>query len=432
MNRALVYPILGLAMFLTEQVPAQQTDVPTSKKVVKDRAEYDTYVAALNAQDPAAKAAAMEAFVAQYPNSVVKIEALEQAMQAYQQQGNQGKVLDTATRILGLDSNSLRALAIVTFIERAGAVKPEQWAKLRADGEKGLALLPDWKKPEGVSDAEFSKLRNQMTVIFAGAAGFGALQTKDYTTARTYYLRSLQVDINNLQDVYQLGIACLEPNPIDKNGFWYIAKAYNLAQGNATGQKSIDDYGRSKYRKYHGNYDGWAKLVAAVATQSAPGPEIAAITPAPTPCDLAVQAVRENDPGGLSFSDREFILSKADCSPANKDAADKVWKSIQDLEKGGEARLQIPVKVISATTSTIEAAIAEDNQQSNKADLHVELETPVAQLPAPGTMTNITGVITRYTADPFLFTMERGELPAPAKPQPKRPPARKTGATKKK
>src|SRR5215472_12544466 len=59
---------------------ADQTNVPTNQKVIKDQAEYNAYMTALNTTDPAARAAAMEAFLKQYPNSIVKLEALEQAM----------------------------------------------------------------------------------------------------------------------------------------------------------------------------------------------------------------------------------------------------------------------------------------------------------------------------------------------------------------
>lgn len=425
MKRVLVTLVLALTGAAMTQgnaqspqtsTPADQANTPTNQKVIKDQAEYNAYIAALQTQDPAQKAAAMEAFIGQYPSSVVKVDALEQAMQAYQQVGNQAKVLETANKILELNPNSLRALAIVTFIDRSNANTPEKAAKARAEGEKGLALLPDWKKPEGITDPDFEKLRNQMTVIFAGAAGFGALQAKDYPAARTYYLKSLQIDINNLQDVYQLGIAYLEPNPMDKNGLWYIAKAYNLAQGNAAGQKSINDYGRSKYRKYHGNYDGWDKVVAAAATQTAPGPEIAAIAPAPTECELAVNAVKDNPPDQLSFGDREFVLAHRDCSPANKDAAEKVWQDLQSKQQNGEVKLKIPVKVIAATKDSIEAAISEDNQTANKADTHVAMEKPMVKIPAVGSNIDVIGVFTSYTPDPFMFTMEKGELPAPPKP----------------
>ena len=80
----------------------QQANVPTSQKVIKDPAEYNAYITALNTTDPAAKGAAMEAFVAQYPNSIVKSDALQQAMGAYQQASNQQKVEQLARQILAI------------------------------------------------------------------------------------------------------------------------------------------------------------------------------------------------------------------------------------------------------------------------------------------------------------------------------------------
>src|ERR1700736_64503 len=114
----------------------QQANVPTSQKVIKDPAEYNAYITALNTTDPAAKGAAMEAFVAQYPNSIVKTDAQEQAMGAYQQAGNQQKVEQIARQILQSDPNNVRALAIVVFIERAQIKDPATGAKARTDAER--------------------------------------------------------------------------------------------------------------------------------------------------------------------------------------------------------------------------------------------------------------------------------------------------------
>ncbi len=97
---------------------ADQANIPTSQKVIKDPAEYNAYMTALNTTDPAAKGAAMEAFVAQYPNSIVKLDALEQARSAYQQAKNLPKVEELAKKILQIDPNNVRALAIVVFMER--------------------------------------------------------------------------------------------------------------------------------------------------------------------------------------------------------------------------------------------------------------------------------------------------------------------------
>jgi tetratricopeptide (TPR) repeat protein len=408
--------------------PAQPGQQAASSKVIKDPAEYNAYITALNTQDPTQRGAAMEAFANQYPQSVVLTDSLEQAMAAYQQANNPAKVEQVAKRLLQLSPNNVRALAIVTALTRAQATqgKADALKESCADAQAGLQALPGWTKPEGVSDADFAKLRNQMANIFNGAAGFCALQSKDYANARTYYLKALEIDPSNLQDVYQLSVAQLEMNPIDVNGFWYCSKAMSLAQSqnNAQAAQGMAAYCKSKYHRYHGGDDGWDQVVAAGATGNAPAQDFAAtIKPAPTPCELAVTAVQQNDPGQLSFSDWEFILSKANCSPANKDAADKVWKAIQDKQKGGEARLKITVKVIGATKESVDAAITEENQQVNKADLHVILEKPALKPPATGASTDVIGVITNYTPDPFMFTMDKAELPTAKAPV--RQPARR-------
>jgi hypothetical protein len=440
MRKVLVTFVLVLAALMMAQASAQQpadsqANVPANQKVIKDPAEYNAYITAFNTQDPAQKAAAMEAFVKQYPQSVVLVDALELAMQAWEQANNQPKVLDTANQILQINPKNVRALAIVTFIEASNANSADKAAKARQDGEKGLAALTTWTKPADMPDAEFAKLKDQMTAIFAGAAGLGALQAKDYAAARDFYLKSVKIDPNNLQDVYRLGIASLESNPIVKDGFWYIAKAYQLAQGNPAGQKSIGDYGRSKYRKFHGSYEGWDQFLASVAGQSAPPAEIA-IAPAPKPEEIACKLVQDNDPSTLAIGDLEYVLQYRDAGPdCNKDAAAKAWQAVQNKQKdakGDPAKLKINVKVISATPDAIEAAFTEDNQKDNKADLHIVMEKPMTKPPAAGTMTDVIGTISSYTPSPFMFTMTAGELPAPSKPPVKKTPARRPGAAKKK
>src|SRR5215467_14219151 len=149
---ALITSALGLQPTPQTQ-PGQQPGTPTSQKVIKDPAEYNAYITALNTQDPAARGAAMEAFVKQYPQSVVLTDALEQAMAAYQAVGNQQKVQDIASQILQINPNSVRALAIMTYLERATANSADKAAKARQDGEKCLSLLTTWTKPQDMSDA---------------------------------------------------------------------------------------------------------------------------------------------------------------------------------------------------------------------------------------------------------------------------------------
>src|SRR5579884_1080522 len=93
---------------------SQQQSGPT----IKDPAEYNAYVGAIQQQDPNAKISALEAFLTQYPNSVMKTTALEVLMGTYQAANNGTKVVDTAKRLLTADPCSLSALALLTFNAR--------------------------------------------------------------------------------------------------------------------------------------------------------------------------------------------------------------------------------------------------------------------------------------------------------------------------
>jgi hypothetical protein len=391
--------------------PAQ----PRGTKVIKDAAEYNDYISALNIADPGVKAAALEAFLAKYPGSVVKIDALEQAMAAHQHAGNAAKVEETANRLLELKPDNVRALAIITYLRRGRATQGDAaaLAELAAGAQRGLDALPHWTKPADMSDDAFAAMRKQMTAIFTGALGFSTLQTKDYAKARGYYQTAFASDPNNLQDVYQLAIADLQTEPIDVDGLWYIAKATALAKDNDAAQQRIVAYGKARYKKYHGSEDGWDELLAAAAAQAAPPPDFAkSIKPAPGLAELAVQAVRDNDPASLSFADWEVVLGQRDASPANKDAAAKVWQVIQVMQKDGAARLKIPVKIVAATKDTIQAAITDDNQKDNKVDLLVVVKAPMPSPPPAGATAEVTGVIVDYLSSPFLFIMRDGELGA--------------------
>lgn len=389
-----------------------------AEKVIKDQAEYNAYIAALNIADPGKKSAAMESFLKKFPNSVVKMDALEQTMAAYQAAGNAAQVEATAGRILALEPNHVRALAIVTFLERARATQGDNaaLAHARAHSEQGIAALAQWRKPEGIADAEFVKLQQQMTAIFSGARGFVALQEKDYAKARDALLRATAADPSSMQDLFQLGIAELDTSPADPAGFRHLAKAIDLARAanNQAALESIAKYAKAKYRKYHGGDDGWDEIVANAAREKSVPAEFAAkLKAAPTPAELAVAAVAQYGPGELSFSDWEFILHHRDASPANRDAAEKVWNAIQTKQRNGAAKLKIPVKVLAITPDGIDAAITDENKEANRPDLHIVIVKPTAQNPVIGGETAVIGVLSSYRPDPFVFVMKDGEFATP-------------------
>src|SRR5271165_3539382 len=300
MKKLLVIMLLVFATAgaVVQQAAGQAAAAPAApaaqKPQIKDPAEYNAYVNAVQQSDPAAKAAAIEAFLQTYPNTVMKEDALVTLMGAYQQAGNASKTIDTASRVLQANPNNVRALALLAYYYRSmcaqgGADAPKNCDQAAQYGQKGLDALPSVSK-EGLSDADFTKFHNDLSSIFDGAVGFAALQKKDMATAQKDMREAVEHESQpNIADIYPLATADLEAKPMNPEGFWFAIKASQLAQG--AGQQQILDYARKKYIRYHGSEEGWADLVKqAQASQSVMPPAgftVAAAPPPPSPADQA-------------------------------------------------------------------------------------------------------------------------------------------------
>src|SRR5689334_15028018 len=107
MKTSLIAVVLALVCIAAAQQPAT-TGAPAQGSsaqgpVIKDPAEYNAYVGAIQQQDPNAKISGLEAFITQYPNSVVKKDALEALMGEYQKANSAAKMGETADRLLQAD-----------------------------------------------------------------------------------------------------------------------------------------------------------------------------------------------------------------------------------------------------------------------------------------------------------------------------------------
>jgi tetratricopeptide (TPR) repeat protein len=387
------------------QAPAQKN------KEIKDPNEYNAYVGAIKQTDPQAKISGVEAFLAQYPNSVVKEDALEVLMGAYQQAGNQAKVVDTANRLLAVNPNNVRALVVLAYTERAS----QKWADAKDHAVKGLEALPNMPKPDGTPDADFQKQKAQLETLLNGVAGFSALQLKDYPTAQKYLRAAVEGDPNNVENVYPYALACLTGTPEDDvNGLFFIARAANLVKDPA-GKAQITKFGHAKYLKYHGAEDGWNDLLTQTATTPLPpaGFTIKAYVP-PTPAEQAADLVKGKGPSDIkqmSFGDWQLVLSAG--SPADQD---KVWSVIKGVP------LQMRGHVISATATEVQIAESQDDIDKNQADITLTMSGPIPErlMPKVGSDFDFEGTPVSYTPSPFMMTMDKGAL-LTAKPAPKRP-----------
>lgn len=401
------------------QAPAAQAPTPaspnqTQRSSFTNPAEYDSYMSALNTKDPARKAQAMEVFIAWYPGSVLRLDAHEQAISAWQAAGQPAKADVLVARLLQVDPDNVRALANRAYVGRlkaSGGDAPALAAAVTAS-ERGLAVMAKWQKPALLDDAGFAQLKEQMAGVFNGVLGFAALQAKDYDKARDYYRLAVAADPTNLQDVYQYSVVQLEGSPVDALGFWYGARAIAIARAakNDSAAQDIDRYVRSRYSVYRGGDEGWDGIVTRVANESAPPANFKKSIPrAMTPPERALEILEDNEPAKLTPPQWVLVLRHRDVSPANKRAAEAVWKAIGDRQQGGQ-RLKLPFKVVSVTPERIEGAITDEAQAGNLVELEVTMTRPLSPLPAVGSKIFMFGSLSDYRTQPFLFRLTRAEL----------------------
>jgi tetratricopeptide (TPR) repeat protein len=396
---------------------AQPAAPPQQKKEIKDPAEYNAYVGAVQQQDPNAKISGLEAFLTQYPNSVMKEDALELLMGAYRQTNNAAKMLDAEQRLLQVNPNNLRALALMTYDKRAAASAgqnpQENLAEAAQYGARGLEALKTAPKPEGMSDADFDKQKKQMSVIFNGAVGIAALQNKDYAKAQEALRAAVEGDPNDIQNVYPLGLACLTANPPDSvNGLFFIARAAALAAG-SPGQAQIEKYGKSQYVKYHGSDQGWTDVLATPKTTALPPADftITKYVP-PTPAEQAADLVKNKTPTDIkqmSFADWQLVLSAG--KPEDQE---KVWSVIKGVP------LQMEGLVIAATSTEVQIAESQDDIDAKRADIVVTMSgtIPDKLMPKVGANLQFEGTPASYTPSPFVMNMDKGALLTAKKPAP--------------
>jgi hypothetical protein len=419
MKKVVIASMLVFASMVTVAVPqalAAPQSSQSSQITIKDPAEYNAYTNAISQSTPAAKAAAIESFLQQYPNSVVKKEMLELLVAAYQGTGDTAKTLDAAKRLLQVDPSNLRALTFVVYVEKAQAngdvAKLEDAAAL---AQRGLNAT----KPADMPQNQFDQLKAVATPIFYNAIAAADLAKKDYKAEIadiTAELKAVSPEQSikqpTLADTYYLGTAYVQQDPKDLvNGIWFLARAaqYLPEPYKTTAEKAAEYW----YEKYHGSMDGFTQIQQLAHDNVFPPASYKPLPapPPPSPQQLAHNAVASTpDLKTLALSDKEFILANGD-----PDDAQAVWAVLNGVTA------EVPGTIISATADSVQLAVSDDAKQSQKADFTINMKPALKKIPAPGTNVNYIATFDSYTQKPFMIIMKDGSLPAPPKPVHHRP-----------
>ncbi len=182
--------------------------------------------------DPTAKISGLEAFLTQYPNSVMKNQALEILMGTYQQANNAKKTMETATKLVTADPCNVRALTLLAYFDRVMAQGGDPNGKQLSGGRKEI-------RPAGTRlPAEVQQARRHLGRGFhedegpddrdlqRGHRDRGVCRTRTMPWRRTAPEARRWTRIPDSQRisalVYPLALAYLGQTPPDyQNGIWY-------------------------------------------------------------------------------------------------------------------------------------------------------------------------------------------------------------------
>jgi len=362
----------------------------------------------MSQSSPAAKAAAIEQFLKQYPKSVVKKEMLGQLVAAYRAAGNTAKMLDAAKRLLKVEPNNLRAIVLLAYVTKTQAGSDAAKLKEAASyAEQGLKT----PKPADMSAAQYSSLKP----LFLSVIGASQEAQKDYAGAITTYLEELHSYSNpaqdtqkgiGLYDTYNLANAYAKKNPPDHvQAIWYFTRAAQFLTGNF--QQTAEKTAKYYYQNRHNSMNGYDNVASLAKTNLFP-PSSYAVSKyvPPTPAQLAHQAVEStSDLNSLSLHDKEYILKNGSTDDANQ-----VWAVL----KGKVA--EVPGVVISATTDSVQLAVSPDAQKNNTADFTVNMKKPLKKAPAAGDKATYIATFTSFTQNPLMIIMDDGIVKPVAKP----------------
>ncbi len=398
--------------------------------------EFNVYQAAEAQQQPAAKAAALKAYLQKYPNSPVKASVLTDVLGAATQTGDKAQILDASNQLLAVDPSNLRALAFEVYYGKTDAdqmtdpaAKQAALDKVAAYAQTGLTVDQGTTAPKGMQDAEFQTLKQRTLPVFSSAIADDDMAKKDNAGAIAVLKAEMaavpaaqtQQVGPVLQDEYMLANAYYTSTPPDfLNCAWYASRTAAFAP--AAQKDAIQKLATYCYGKYHGSQEGFDKLQALSQANMNPTADLATtVTAAPKPEDMVKNLIATTpDLATLALSDKEFVLQYGQQADA-----DKVFDTI----KGKTVEIPGAV-VVAATADQLQVAVSDDAKQAQPkvADFTFAMRTPLATPPAVGAVVNVSGTYSSYTQTPLMITMTDGAVVEAKKKEAPKAPAHRPAA----
>ena len=406
---SLVAVLLAFGSAALAQAPAAQQGQQAPGYTL---AEYNSYQAAHNEQNPQQKIRLLDGFIAQYQTPALLPFVYRDYYLTYYGLRTYPKTIEYVDKYLALGDKvdalgRLQALVARGQAYFAGSTDsalqtPEMLTKTREASAAGLAAVAAWQKPANATDEQFAAQKKSIGLLFNSVAGIVQSQMKDYKGAQASYQAALALDANDALTHYRLGVAYLQDTPPQATeGFWELARSIALK---APGEAQLRTYLRNQLLQYQ--QPGCEKLADDQINQAITLGTSSQTRPAdfsiPSAQDL--QAARD-DPGSLlpalqEGGRRGQTMWLATCGSEYPDVAVRVMEVVP-----GEAD-KLTLRVFRAPTEAEMQAATAPNME-----VHVVGQPEARRIPKDDYV-RFTGTLTGYQPTPFLLTWDEAKVNA--------------------
>jgi hypothetical protein len=410
--------------------PAQAAAPAAHQKTVKDQAEYDLYNSAIKdvqTQNFTKAISDLDAWRQKYPASDFKDDREVYYIQAYAGANQPAKAVEAAGRLMDRDLTKVfndpkagpQMIVKVLFTTVVAAQQiPNPTPEQIAIAEKAAHMLLDFNtKPEGASDADWAKAREQMQTAAKGALmylalkpGSDAMQKKDYPAAEAAFQKAQQQYPDSGQIAYQLGASEVAQQATDptkvSQGIYEIARGASLdpAKGGIADPKAraeVDAYLKKIYTSWHGSDEGLDQLKQQAMAS-------------PTP------------PAGFHIKTATEIATEKEAEFEKSNPQLALWMKIKAAlsDTNGEQYFQsqlINTAVPQLRGTLVEAKPACHSKEllvavpvpgpdgaapsTPHAEITLKLDAPLSGKPELNSEFHWEGIPVEFTKDPFMLTM---------------------------
>jgi len=440
---------------------AQPAKPAAHQKAVKDQIEYDLYNTAIKdvqAQNFAKAITDLETWKQKYPNSDFKDDREVYLIQAYAGARQPAKALDTAAQLLNRDLTKVfddpksgpQEVVKVLFtsvvaVQQIPSPTPDE---LAAAAKAAHMLLDYDTKPEGASDADWTKARDQMQVAAKGALmylamkpGADAMQSRNYPAAEAAFTKALEQFPDSGQIAYQLGASQVAQQAADpgkvSSGIYEIARGATLdpAKGGIADPKAraeVNAYLKKIYTTWHGSDEGLDQLRQQALASPTPPAGFHIKTAAEIATEKEAEFEKTNPELALWMKLKSQLVDTQGDQYFQSQLKDTAVPQLRGTLVEAKPACH-PRELLVAVPLPPAAGAAENSAApALQPEITLKLEAPLSGKPEPNTEFHWEGVPTEFTKDPFMLTMtvEKDKLDLKSTPC-SAAPARHTPARKK-